>query len=61
MQVIMTLVFASALLIFMVYPAIRIVGFIESRVDISDRMFGVLTVLITIILSLIVAAGLYFI
>lgn len=61
MQIIMTLVFTSVLLVFMIYPAIKIVGFLETKMEISDRMYSILTVSITIVLALIVGAGLYFI
>ncbi|MDD4328411.1 MAG: hypothetical protein PHD79_00485 [Aliarcobacter sp.] len=61
MQIIMTLVFTSVLLVFMIYPAIKIVGFLETKMNISDKTYNVLTVVITIILALIVGAGLYFI
>ncbi len=61
MQIVMTLVFTSALLVFMIYPAIRIVDFIETKMEVSDKMFSVLTVSITIVLALIVGAGLHFI
>ena len=61
MQIIMTLVFTSVLLVFMIYPAIKIVGFLETKMNISDKTYNVLTVVITIILALIVSAGLYFI
>ena len=61
MQIVMTLVFSCALLVFMVYPAIRIVGFLETKMQISDRMFTVLTVTITIVLALIMGTGLYII
>lgn len=61
MQIIMTLVFTSVLLVFMIYPAIKIVGFLETKMNISDKTYNTLTVVITIILALIVGAGLYFI
>lgn len=61
MQIIMTLVFTSVLLVFMIYPAIKIVGFLETKMEISDKMYSVLTVSITIVLALIIGAGLYFI
>ena len=61
MQIIMTLVFTSVLLVFMIYPAIKIVGFLETKMNISDKTYNVLTVVITIILALIIGAGLYFI
>lgn len=61
MQIIMTLAFTSVLLVFMIYPAIKIVGFLETKMEISDRIYSILTVSITIVLALIVGAGLYFI
>ena len=61
MQIIMTLVFTSVLLVFMIYPAIKIVGFLETKMNISDKTYNVLTIVITIMLALIVGAGLYFI
>ena len=61
MNIIMTLVFSSVLLVFMIYPAIRIVEFFETKMTITDKMYNVLTVVITIVLSLIIGAGLYFI
>ena len=61
MEIIMTLVFTSALLVFMIYPAIKIVDFLETKMEISDKMYSILSVSITIILALIIGAGLYFI
>lgn len=61
MQIIMTLVFSSVLLVFMIYPAIKIVEFLEMKIRITDKMYNILTVVITIILAIIVGAGLYFI
>lgn len=60
MQIVMVLVFTSALLVFMIYPAIKIVAYIESKKQISERMYSFLTVLLTIVLALLVGAGLYF-
>lgn len=61
MEIIMTLVFTSVLLVFMIYPAIKIVEFLETKMTITDKMYNILTVVITIVLALIVGAGLYFI
>lgn len=61
MEIVMTLVFTSALFIFMVYPAMKIVEFLEKRIIISEKTYNVLTVSFTIILSLVVGAGLNFI
>ena len=61
MQVVMILVFTSVLLVFMIYPSIKIVDFLETRMTITEKMYNILTVLITIVLALIVGTGLYFI
>ena len=61
MNIIMTLVFSSVLLVFMIYPAIKIVELFETKMTITDKMYNILTVVITIVLSLIIGAGLYFI
>ncbi|MBP7784241.1 MAG: hypothetical protein KA040_04030 [Aliarcobacter sp.] len=61
MEIIMSLVFSSVLLVFMIYPAIKIVGYLENKMTISDKTYNILTVTITIILALIAGAGLYFI
>ena len=61
MEIVMSLVFASVLLVFMIYPAIKIVEFLETKMTITDKMYNILTVSITILLALIVGAGLYFI
>lgn len=61
MEFIMPLVFSSVLLVFMIYPAIKIVAFLEKRITITDRMYNILTVVITISLAIIVGIGLYFI
>jgi heme/copper-type cytochrome/quinol oxidase subunit 4 len=45
----------------MIYPAIKIVEFLEMKITITDKMYNILTVVITIILAIIVGAGLYFI
>lgn len=61
MEIVMTLVFSSVLLVFMIYPAIKIVEFLETKIVITDKIYNILTVVITIILAIIVGAGLYFI
>jgi hypothetical protein len=61
MEIVMTLVFSSVLLVFMIYPAIKIVELIETKTAISDKTYNILTVVFTVILALIVGAGLYFI
>lgn len=60
MQLVMVLVFSIVLLIFMIYPAMKIVEFLEKFINISDKMYDFLTVILTIVLSLILGAGLYY-
>ena len=53
--VIMTLVFSIVLLLFMIFPAIKIVEFLKTKtkIEISDKTFDILTVVLTIVLALI--------
>lgn len=60
MEIVLTLVFSSVLLVFMIYPAMRIVEFLETKMEISDKMYNVSTVVLTIVLSLIIGSGLYY-
>lgn len=60
MEVIMPLVFASIMLVFMIYPAMKIVEYLETKMTISDKMYNISTVVLTIVLSLIVGLGLYY-
>ena len=60
MEIVMTLVFSSVMLVFMIYPAMKIVEFLETKMYVSDKMYNILTVVLTIVLSLIVGLGLYY-
>lgn len=60
MDIVISLVFSSVLLVFMIYPAIKIVEYLEGKMTISDKMYNVLTIVITVILALIVGGGLYY-
>ncbi len=60
MQLVMVFVFSIVLLIFMIYPAMKIVEFLEKFTNISDKMYDFLTVALTIFLSLLLGAGLYY-
>ena len=60
MEIVMTLVFSSVMLVFMIYPAMKIVEFLETKMKISDKMYDISTVVLTIVLSLIVGIGLYY-
>ena len=60
MEIVLTLVFSSVLLVFMIYPAMKIVEFVETKIEISDRIYDISTVVLTIVLSLITGAFLYY-
>jgi hypothetical protein len=60
MEIILSLSFSVVLLVFMIYPSMKIVEFLETKMHISDKMYNVLTVVITIVLSLVLGVGLYY-
>lgn len=60
MEVVLTLSFSVVLLVFMIYPAMKIVEFLETKMHISDKMYNISTVVITIVLSLVLGLGLYY-
>jgi len=53
--IIMTLIFAVVMLMFMAFPAIKIVEWIEEKRELSQKSKNTLTIVITIILSLTIA------
>ncbi|RLA83806.1 MAG: hypothetical protein DRG78_03230 [Epsilonproteobacteria bacterium] len=53
MDIVMSLVFSAPILIIMIYPAMKITEFIESKIDVNEKLYNKLTVIITILLSLI--------
>jgi len=55
-DIVVYLVFSIVLIFFMAFPAIKIVEFIDSKFNISDRVQNLLTVLIAIVLALILGA-----
>ena len=48
------------MLVFMIYPAMKIVEFLETKMHISDKMYNISTVVLTIVLSLMVGLGMYY-
>jgi tellurite resistance protein TehA-like permease len=52
LNIILTLVFSVVMLIFMVFPAMKIVEWIEKRVEISDKWHNPLLLLVVALLSL---------
>ena len=49
-----TLVFSIVMLLFMAFPAIKIVEFLEAKIAFTQRGKNILIIIITIILSLLV-------
>jgi len=54
-EIVVTLTFASVMLLFMTYPATLIVNFIEKQITINQNIRNILLVLVTIFLSLLIA------
>lgn len=50
-DIIFTLIFTSALFAFMIYPAMKIVGFLDKKMGFSEKTYNILTVIMTIILA----------
>lgn len=53
MDIVLSLVLASPLLIIMLFPAMKISDWISSKVELSQSLDDKLTIIITIVLSLI--------
>ncbi len=51
-DIVLTLVFAMALLMFAVFPAVKIVDFIKSKRTLTPKTQNLLTLLFTILLAL---------
>jgi len=60
LEIVLTLVFSIVMLVFMAYPAMKIVEFIESKIDIPDKWHNLLLILATIFLSLLIGLFLKF-
>jgi len=60
MDIVITLVFSVVMLIFMAFPAMKVVDFIETKVTLSEKLHNVLLIGITILLSLCIGLFLKF-
>ena len=60
LDIVLTLVFSIVMLLFMAFPAIKIVEAIEKIIPLSEKLHNILQVLITILLSLSVGLFLKF-
>ena len=52
--IVMTLVFSVVMLMFMAFPAMKIVEWIDNYKELSPKVQNILTIVITILLSLVV-------
>ena len=52
LNVVLTLVFSVVMLIFMIFPAMKIVEWIEKRVQISEKWHNPLLMLVVVMLSI---------
>ncbi len=60
LEIVLTLVFSIVMLVFVAYPAMRIVEFIESKIDIPKKWHNPFLILTTIFLSLLIGIYLKF-
>jgi hypothetical protein len=60
MDLVFTLVFSIVMLVFMAFPAMKIVEWIDTKAALSERWHNILQVVITILLSLLMGLFLRF-
>jgi len=60
LDLILTLVFSIVMLVFMAFPAMKIVEWIKTKVTLTDTWHNILQIIITIFLSLLVGLFLRF-
>jgi UDP-N-acetylmuramyl pentapeptide phosphotransferase/UDP-N-acetylglucosamine-1-phosphate transferase len=60
MDVVITLVFSIVMLVFMAFPAMKIVEFIEKRIDVPEKWHNPLLIGMVIFLSLLIGLFLKF-
>ena len=59
-QIVMTLIFSVVMLVFMGFPAIKIVEWLAQRVELTQKRQNFLIIVITIFLSLMIGLFLQF-
>jgi hypothetical protein len=59
-DIVITLVFSVVMLVFMAYPAMKIVEWLKPRSDLSERTYNALQIILTILLSLVIGIFLRF-
>ena len=60
MDIVITLIFSVAMLVFMAFPAMKIVNFLESKFTMSEKISNILQIIITILLSVLIGLFLKF-
>jgi hypothetical protein len=59
-DIIIILVFSVAMLVFMAFPAMKIVEWMKPKTDFSEKIYTILQLLLTVILSLLIGLFLKF-
>ena len=59
-NIIITLVFSVAMLVFMAFPAMKITEWLEPRLNLSEKSINIIQLLLTVILSLLIGLFLKF-
>jgi len=59
-DIVITLVFSLVMLVFMAFPAMKIVEWMRLKTDFSEKVYTILQLLLTVILSLLIGLFLKF-
>ena len=59
-DIVITLVFSIVMLVFMAFPAMKIVAWLRPKTSYSEQTYNILQILLTVILSLIIGIFLKF-
>lgn len=54
LDVVLTLVFSIVMLFFMIFPAMKIVEWIDSRYPVPPKFYNPLTIIVVVLLSLLI-------
>ena len=60
LDIVITLIFSLVMLVFMAFPAMKIVEWIKPKTNYSEKTYTVLQILLTIVLSLLIGLFLKF-
>ena len=59
-NIVLTLVFSIVMLVFMAFPAMKIVEWIKPKTNLSEKMYNILQIVLTVLLSLLIGLFLKF-